>query len=275
MERAKLLCPVCASDLLFSGRSLRCESNHCFDMAKEGYVNLLLSHQRKSDEAGDAKEMVNARRAFFAGGHYGDLTETLANALPEQGVVLDAGCGTGTFLAAHAKRAPDAVRIGLDISKPAVRVAAKDCGNAYWLVANLMRSLPVRSNSVDSILNVMAPSNASEFARVLKPTGELFVVVPGPGHLRALREALLMKEPSPARDPVARADAALAGRFTRCAKESIRMELHLDAEAIGQLVAMTPLGWKSSHEGLAQVAERSQLTDHASFILLRYHCDGC
>lgn len=36
-----LRCPVCGGPLLLVGRSLRCPKAHSFDLAKEGYVNLL------------------------------------------------------------------------------------------------------------------------------------------------------------------------------------------------------------------------------------------
>ena len=36
-----LRCPVCGGPLLLVGRSLRCPKAHSFDLAREGYANLL------------------------------------------------------------------------------------------------------------------------------------------------------------------------------------------------------------------------------------------
>ena len=41
-------CPVCGKELKFDERSYKCESGHCFDRSKSGYVNLLTSDKMHS-----------------------------------------------------------------------------------------------------------------------------------------------------------------------------------------------------------------------------------
>ena len=63
-------CPVCGGGLGIWGRALRCAKNHSFDMAREGYVNLLPIQKRHAADPGDGKAMVAARRTFLQSGAY-------------------------------------------------------------------------------------------------------------------------------------------------------------------------------------------------------------
>ena len=56
------ICPVCKNELNKAGKSFICSNGHCFDMAKSGYVNLLL--KSTGGNHGDNKLMVSARRDF-------------------------------------------------------------------------------------------------------------------------------------------------------------------------------------------------------------------
>jgi len=70
-----LICPNCKSALHRSDKVLICENGHSFDVAKEGYVNLLLANRKKSLNPGDNKIMMNAREAFLSIGFYDFLME--------------------------------------------------------------------------------------------------------------------------------------------------------------------------------------------------------
>ncbi len=59
-----LRCPVCQSSLSYEAGSLRCPAGHSFDVAKQGYVNLL----GKPPKNADTPDMVAARERFLAGG---------------------------------------------------------------------------------------------------------------------------------------------------------------------------------------------------------------
>src|SRR5579872_5299607 len=95
-----LVCPVCQMALRQVDSALICANKHSFDIAREGYVNLLL--QKRS---GDAKEMLRARRSFLERGLYqpvSDAVNELARMhLPDTAGsphILDAGCGEGYYL---------------------------------------------------------------------------------------------------------------------------------------------------------------------------------
>ena len=74
---ATLICPVCGDELVWQGNSCRCGQNHSFDVARQGYVNLLTNPNKHSKNPGDTREMVAARREFLDGGFYAPIAETL------------------------------------------------------------------------------------------------------------------------------------------------------------------------------------------------------
>ena len=130
-----LACPLDGAPLQRQGGSLRCADGHCFDLAAQGYVNLLPVQNKRSLDPGDSKEMVAARRRFLEAGHYQPIADAvaqavLAGAVPGRTLTcLDAGCGEGYYLrqlaAAAAAEARPLALAGLDISKWAVQAAAK------------------------------------------------------------------------------------------------------------------------------------------------------
>ena len=89
-------CPSCHAELKREGKAFRCRNGHSFDVARQGYVNLLVNARR---ETGDNKEMVSARTAFLEQGHYRCLRDALCEiirSLPVQ-VIADCGCGEGYY----------------------------------------------------------------------------------------------------------------------------------------------------------------------------------
>ncbi|NTU71918.1 MAG: methyltransferase domain-containing protein [Coriobacteriia bacterium] len=227
-----LECPHCASALsLVDGRVLACANGHAYDIAREGYANLIGPGKRAS--TADTPEMVAARREFLARDHFAPLVAAVAEAASEalalapSGLVLDAGAGTGTFLAAVLDANPSRTGLALDISKHAVRVAARCHPRAGAIVADTWGRLPVRSSAAALVMCVFAPRNAEEFARVLAPGGSLVVVTPQPDHLRELVEALGLITVDP-RKPE-RLATTLSGAFTTSATVDIAYSIVLDA----------------------------------------------
>jgi SAM-dependent methyltransferase len=135
--------------------------------------------------------MVAARAAVLDRRHFAPLTtalvrtavEVTANDAP---VVLDVGAGTGHHLAAVLDALPDARGVAFDASRPALRHAARAHPRIAAVAGDVWHDVPVRDATVDFALNVFAPRNAPELARVLRPGGTLGVVTPQPGHLREL-----------------------------------------------------------------------------------------
>lgn len=259
-----LRCPVCAAPLARDTKDCRCENGHTFDLAKEGYINLLLSHQRKSSHPGDDAAMIQARRRFFDSGAYDPLTALIRQSTIQnrQSTILDCGCGEGHFLGALSGN-----RFGVDVSKEAVRCAAKRYKDVKWIVANGMRQLPFADHSMNVILSVLAPRNPQEFARILKPDGRLLLGVPGPNHLIELRSRLS----GSAADFEEKADEAVAKcapRFTETHRELLTYPVTLTPAQIADLIQMTPIFWCSSPEAKTSVRQLDQLTVTVSFVLL-------
>ena len=121
----KLLCPVCGAELEKQEHALRCSAGHSFDIARQGYVNLLPVQQKRSLHPGDTREQVASRRRFLDTGLYAPICDALCETAAELGAsgpVLDVGCGEG-YYAARLARALGCELVGLDISKESVRCA--------------------------------------------------------------------------------------------------------------------------------------------------------
>lgn len=229
-----LRCPVCRDTLAREDRTLRCPLRHSFDMAKQGYADLSAG---RLPHTGDSAAMVADRAGFLAAGHYRFVAEALATHRAD-GLVLDAGTGTGDYLARFLDASPEAVGLGLDVSKPALRRAAKAHPRAAAVLADLWRPLPVADAVADVVLNVFAPRNGPEYHRVLRPDGVLLVVTPAADHLAELVAAhgLIQVDPEKA----ARVSGSLGDHFTPVAAGTHRRELRLTAAEARTLIGMTP-----------------------------------
>src|SRR5699024_11126334 len=161
-----LCCPVCGLPLVRGDHALRCAAGHSFDVARQGYVNLLTVSQKHSKSPGDTREQVQARRAFLAGGYYRPIAETLCRLAAPLGpkTVVDAGCGEGYYLAALQEALPGADCLGLDISKEAVRCAAGAHKSIAWITATAA-AIPLTGASCDLVLSLFALTAAGEFNR--------------------------------------------------------------------------------------------------------------
>ncbi|MET3950205.1 methyltransferase domain-containing protein [Arthrobacter sp. UYEF36] len=263
VSAASLLCPVCRNHLGFSdgeGRTLGCPSGHRFDAAKQGYFNFLVGKGTVFEA--DTAEMVAARFDFLSAGHYRPLASAVAElAIPAltgstagaPGTVLDAGTGTGHYLRALLDRVAldrtPAAAIGLDISKFALRRAARLNPDAVNLVSDVWQPLPVADGAVDAVTVVFAPRNAAEFARVLRPGGRLVVVTPRPGHLEEVAGQTGMLGIEPAKDE--RLVASLEGHFSALSTDNLDVPLLLSPGDVTRLALMGPAGHHLDRGALA------------------------
>ena len=187
-----LRCPVCSEKLNITPSGMACGNRHCFDRAKEGYVNLLRGN-RPGSERGDSREMALSRRAFLNRGYYEPLADAVAGVLAENtaagGHILDICCGEGYYTEKLCRCLPDRKYLGFDISREMVRLGAKRKCGADFFVANL-GDIPLGDGSVDGAVHIFAPFNSSEFSRILKPDGCLLSVFPGRDHLMGLKRRL-------------------------------------------------------------------------------------
>ncbi|MFI9720566.1 putative RNA methyltransferase [Streptomyces sp. NPDC052396] len=235
-----LVCPVCREDLVPAGHALRCANRHTFDVARQGYVGLLTGGMRTG--SADTADMVRARVAFLAAGHYAPLARAVAGAVagccPPGGTLLDAGAGTGYYLAAALEAVPEAAGLGLDLSKFALRQAGRAHPRATAATWDVWQPLPVRSGTVDVVLNVFAPRNGAEFHRVLKPGGALVVVTPTPRHLSELRGPAGLLTVDEAKEE--RLRRSLGDRFRPADAQLVEYRVDLGAGDMENLVLMGP-----------------------------------
>ena len=240
---------MCARPLAPAGRAWRCDEGHSFDLAREGYLNLLLAQHRKSASPGDDKAMIQARRAFLEAGHYAcfsrAIAERLVDALPQRARVLEAGCGEGYYLRQLAedwRRLRPQGRLdlcGLDISRPAVRLAARALPGAHWAVASSFR-IPVADGSLHAVLRLFAPGDAREFRRVLRDDGLLLVATPGPRHLLGLK-SLIYDRPR-----LHEEEELVPEGFEPLERAVVQDRLALRGNAdITHLFRMTPFWWRA------------------------------
>ena len=238
------LCPLCQLPLTLSSTQYQCANRHSFDVAREGYVNLLPVQQKNSKDPGDNKDMMSARRDFLHAGWYAPLASAVSAMLSTlaPATLLDLGCGEG-YYSAHIKHALASCRVyGVDISKTAIKFAAKANKNIDFSVASAYQ-LPFADNSFDAIVRIYAPSKAEELQRLIKPQGHLLTVTPGPNHLVQIKQAVY--------DTVRLHDDAVAtpDGFTHLTRQRLQFELNFHRAAdVLALVQMVPLAWKFSSE---------------------------
>lgn len=232
-----LACPVCAEPLgRVDGGQVGCATGHRFDEAKQGHLTLLPAKRRAL--TADTPEMVDARLRFLGRGHYAPVERAVARAVASvdvPGVVLDVGSGPGTYLA-HALEAVSRLGVALDLSAVAIRRAARIHERAGAVVGDVTGRLPVVDGAAAVVLDVFAPRNQTEYARVLHPDGLLVVVTPRTGHLAELAEATITVDPEKER----RLHDSLTPAFAQRSAEDLTWTMELSADDVHDVVHMGP-----------------------------------
>ena len=265
-------CPICKQKFTQKDRTLVCPNGHAFDMAKQGYVNLLRPGKGGSVRHGDDKLMVRARTAFLDAGFYDALRdavtkEVLAHAQKDV-TLLDAGCGEG-FYTAHIRQALlDAEKepsiYGIDVSRDAVHACAVRDRGIRLAVASIF-DLPKENESVDILINLFAPYDAAEFSRVLKEGGTLIRVFPRERHLWELKCAVY---DTPYENEI---DTLALEGFTLVNETPVTFDLHLaKTEEIDALFKMTPYYYKTSREDQKKLENLQSLDTHGEFLIVTY-----
>lgn len=270
-------CPICGEPLIKAPEEniCRCEKNHSFDVASEGYVHLLPSNRMHSKIPGDTKAMVSARRFFLESGGYCCFSQKL-NAMAVKcmkqapsPLLLDTGCGegyyTGRMADALAESGVSCTVLGYDISKFAVKSAAKRYrAKAGFAVASSF-AVPLGDGLSGCTVNVFAPVVPEEVCRITAPGGFFILAVPSERHLFGLKE-VLYDEPYENE----RKDTEYPG-FTFLAREEVRDTLHLtDPALIEALFSMTPYYWKTPAEGGNRLRQLKELKTEIGFDFLLY-----
>jgi SAM-dependent methyltransferase len=242
-----LRCPLCRGGLTAAAGVLVCRNHHGFDIAREGYVNLLRGGRRRPAAGGDTPAQLRHRAAFLDAGHFDAIATTIAehvnqpDAKPASGQwrILDAGFGTGYHLARIAAAlSPPIAGLGVDISKDAARQAARRWPALAFAVADVWTQWPVHGAAIDLVVSIFAPKNFHEAARVLRPGGWLAIAYPGPDHMVELRERFCLIG---RHEDTSRRYTEMARRFIGpCTFARLRRHAVLDGAAIRTAVLMGP-----------------------------------
>ena len=272
---SRFACPACGGRLERRGPVYRCAGGHSYDVAAEGYVYLLPPNKKHSRMPGDDRQMVASRRRFLEGGWYADFSDTLnrlaAECLAGSGkspVILDAGCGegyyTGRLTRFLEKNGLSPEGYGFDISKSAVKAAAKKCGGISFAVGSMF-GIPFRSGEADLLTDVFAPIVPEEFLRVVRPGGHLILAVPGARHLYGMKR-ILYDEPYENETR----DTQYPG-FEFLRRVPVRGEITTeDPQVMRDLFAMTPYYWKTPKEGCGRLERALSLKTETGFDFLIY-----
>jgi 23S rRNA (guanine745-N1)-methyltransferase len=247
-----LACPHCGDPLTLVDRIVTCPRRHAFDVAREGYVSLRPGGA--PTDAGDTAEMVAARAAFLAAGHYAPIARALAEeaaqiaAVGPAGAVVEIGAGTGYYLANVLERLPARLGLALDASRPALRRAARAHPRLGAVGCDARFPLPVRSAAAALVLDVFAPRPATELRRILRDDGALVVVTPTARHLEELVGALGLLDVDPQK--AERLALQLGPLFTPARETACSVSMALGHDAVEALVGMGPSAWHTDPAAL-------------------------
>ena len=260
-----LECPACGAALVRADRALRCATGHSFDIARQGYVNLLLGHLEPG--TADTREMVEARDAFLSAGHYTPIATAVAETVSDapaagRGLVVDVGAGTGTYLRTVLERLPDTSGLALDISKDAIKRAVRSHPRIAGAVCDAWSRLPLADGRAAAVLSVFAPRNPAEFARILAPGGRVVTVTPREEHLAELVGPLGLVRVEA--DKEERLSRTFGPYFERSGTQAVRSDLLLGHAEVRQLVEMGPSARHGTRAGreaaIAMLPERLTAT---------------
>ncbi len=266
MPVAAILCPLCRTPLTRGAKVWSCERGHSFDVAREGYVNLLPVQHKNSRDPGDSADALIARREFLQAGHYQPLREAVVASLAPLGAqsVIDVGCGEGYYTSAFVAAVPDV--IGLDIAKPAIQLAARRFRDITWLVGSAAL-LPVADASMDVVSSLFCPLHIAEMYRALRPGGHALVVTPAPAPLWSVRAGLFDEVRAHEPDKFVEGFEA---QFEYCGRQDLSCALKLTQQTLKQLLLMTPYVWKARPEKRAALETHATFETQAAFSLLLF-----
>jgi 23S rRNA (guanine745-N1)-methyltransferase len=286
-----VICPVCGGNLARVGRTLKCSQAHSFDVSREGYVNLLFTRGKRPKVLGDTRDMLLARREFLDRGHYAPLSDAINRRVahylsdpPRQNrgtapiCIVEVGCGEGYYVGRLKRHLDDKVGggdicyFGMDISKEAARLAAKRYGEIRFIVADVKRKALFSDAAVGVALNVFAPRNPVEMARITAPGGMLLVVIPNSDHLESLRARLGLLGIEA--DKERRVVEQFAETFRVAGTRTLAYDVHLNGQDLIDLVRMTPNYWHTSEEAWDEVKAVESAHTRAGFTLLEFHRIG-
>lgn len=245
-----LICPLCRNLLEKNNNSYLCKNNHTYDISSSGYANLLLANQKKSLDPGDNKIMVSARKNFLDKGYFLPLSEyintIISDYITSDSVILDGGCGTGYYLNNLLNKYNYLTCIGIDISKYAIMTASKQNQKINYFVSSIF-DLPIKSDSVNVILNIFAPKPEEEFKRVLGNSGIIIEVIPSMHHLYELKKIIYGDKTYLTKEKPGFAD------LKKVDTKSLSYTMTVPNSDLPLLVKMTPYFYRTPEELLTKI----------------------
>jgi 23S rRNA (guanine745-N1)-methyltransferase len=254
-------CPLCEEPMrVFHLQSLICNNQHCYDITKHGYVNLLSRGiSTKYDKKVFEYRSLISKSGIFNPLHVAVSQLILNHHLSNEPIsVLDAGCGEGSHLTniqieINRKKPNPLLAVGIDISKEGISFAASEYSNAIWCVADIA-NCPFSSQQFKFIVNILSPANYSEFQRLMSDNGLVIKVFPGREYLKEFREILYMGS-----DRQTYSNSHTTSRFMEQFDlldiVSIRYQVDLCEQIMEPLLGMTPLTWGTSGEHIEKVLQ--------------------
>lgn len=261
----QLMCPVCRASLQLQDKTWRCQNNHSYDQAKQGYVNLHVVQHKHSKSPGDTPESVAARRRFLSAGFYSALQKKIVEVVTGLSVrrAMDIGCGEGYYTQAMAEAVPEIVAV--DIAKAAVQIAAKqDVNKKVTWVVGTGAVLPALDGTVELCTSFFSPLPKEEMLRVLGDKAYLLVATPAPRHLYAMRE-MLFDEVNP-HEPE-KFITQMQPEFSLLEAFHVEDALALNQEQLKDLIAMTPYAYKAKAHKRAELEALDSFNVKAEFRL--------
>jgi 23S rRNA (guanine745-N1)-methyltransferase len=266
MSTSLLRCPICAQHLDIIGRTYKCPSGHSYDIAKEGYVNLLPANKKHSASPGDDSGMALSRSSFLSKGYYAPLCKELCRICEEFSAdavnIVDSGCGEGYYsqsVFAHLTEKGCRVSLaGVDLSKPSLKKAGRRCPQGEFALASVYH-MPICDGAADILINCFSPLAQDEFRRVLRAGGIFIYVVPAARHLWQLKQVLYEKPYENAEEKI-----EYPG-FEYIDVRAVDFSMQLDNAALEEVFRMTPYYWKTPREGAQRLSEIPSLEVEASF----------
>ncbi len=283
------ICPLCQSPLTINNKVWHCDGSlnskhtkHSFDVARQGYINLLPVQFKKSKNSGDSGQSVQARHDFLHNGFYQPLQALIVQVTnqftADNSHWLDIGCGEGYYSQAIYSSEKVSQLTAVDISKSAVVTLSKSCKIQHnlWsqkengivpMVASASQ-LPLADNSVQAISSIFSPIFADEFARVLAPNGILMVVKPDIDHLASVRQGLFDTVRKYEVDKFS--DQLQASGFSKIHQQKLSYKIELDSDNVANLLTMTPYSYRAKKEkrqALLENCQKNGLLTQVAFVV--------
>lgn len=289
-----IICPICGSPMLVDAKTWRCDGSlndkhtqHAFDVARQGYVNLLPVQHKKSKQPGDSQESIMARQAFLRDGFYQPLQNAIKTMLDkhvlEHSIWLDVGCGDGYYTQSIADVHHIKQVLAIDISKAAIMALAKlskqklskqqqrlwnrtsidetsneEAASKIMPLVATASKLPLKDNSMHGVSSIFSPILPDEFQRVIKKGGYLLIAKPAVGHLSSIRQQLFddVREHDSDKFLQQLADSG----FNLLDTTTISAQMALNTQQLKNLLTMTPYSYRAKkikRDGLIDQAKSS------------------